>query len=41
MQPPALNQEEAIDSNSQMFQQRGPMTQSNNEHSEFDTYHQQ
>lgn len=41
MQPPSLNVDEPIDSNSQFFQQqRGPMTMSNNQHSEFDTYHQ-
>jgi hypothetical protein len=41
MQPPALNLEEPMDTNSQFFPQRGPMTMSNNQHSEFDTYHQQ
>lgn len=33
MQPPALNVEEPMDTNSQFFQQRGPMTMSNNQHS--------
>jgi len=33
MQPPALNAEEPMDTNSQFFQQRGPMTMSNNQHS--------
>jgi hypothetical protein len=41
MQPPALNAEEPMDTNSQFFHQRGPMTMSNNQHSEFDAYHQQ
>lgn len=41
MQPPALNAEEPMDTNSQFFQQRGPMTMSNNQHSEFDGYQQQ
>lgn len=41
MQPPSLNQEETLDTNSQMYQQRGSMTQSNNEQSDYDTYHQQ
>lgn len=33
MQPPALNAEEPMDTNSQFFHQRGPMTMSNNQHS--------
>jgi hypothetical protein len=33
MQPPALNVEEPMDTNSQFFHQRGPMTMSNNQHS--------
>ena len=41
MQPPSLNQEDTLDTNSQMYQQRGSMTQSNNEQSDYDTYHQQ
>jgi len=33
IQPPALNAEEPMDTNSQFFQQRAPMTMSNNQHS--------
>jgi hypothetical protein len=41
IQPPALNVEENMDTNSQFFPQRAPMTMSNNQHSEFDGYHNQ
>ena len=43
IQPPALNVEENIDTNSQLFppRQPKPMTISNNENSEFDNMHHQ
>lgn len=41
MQPPALNLEGDMATNSQFIQQRGQMRASNNNHSEFDTYHNQ
>lgn len=42
IQPPALNVEDTMNTNSQFIQQRQPqMRSSNNQHSEFDTYHNQ
>lgn len=41
IQPPALNVEENINTNSQFLQQRDMMATSNNQHSEFDGYHPQ